>query len=199
MARNDGELLSQRRLDQSAPRYLRPSLSLQDATRHSHLGTSAGACALQPGGVEPVNLHQVEKIAEAVLYEGYMLYPYRISSIKNRQRFNFGVLYPESYCERQLGSEASSMQTECLLKSTPDTRLTVAVRFLQIVRRSVGRLRPPGSEMPQGVEPEFELVDRLELAGRVDQPWQEAFERELTYTALDPASLSSHSTGTFKI
>ena len=113
-----------------------------------------------------MNLHQVEKIAEAVLYEGYMLYPYRISSIKNRQRFNFGVLYPESYCERQSGSEASSMQTECLLRTTSDTRLTVKVRFLQIVRRSVGRLRPPESEKPQGVEPEFELVDRLELAGR---------------------------------
>jgi hydrogenase maturation protease len=144
-----------------------------------------------------VNLQQVEKIAEAVLYEGYMLYPYRISSIKNRQRFNFGVLYPEAYCDRQLGSEASAMQTECLLRTTPDTRLTVKVRFLQIVRRSVGRVRPPGSELQQGVEPEFELVDRLEFAGRVHQPWQEAFERELSYTALDPASLSSRPIMTF--
>ena len=28
----------------------------------------------------------VEKIAGAILYEGYILYPYRPSSIKNRQR-----------------------------------------------------------------------------------------------------------------
>jgi len=43
-----------------------------------------------------VNLEQVERIAEAVLYEGYMLYPYRPSSVKNQQRWNFGVLYPPS-------------------------------------------------------------------------------------------------------
>jgi hydrogenase maturation protease len=145
-----------------------------------------------------VNLSQVEKIAEAVLYEGYMLYPYRISSIKNRQRWNFGVLYPQAYCDRQSGSEASSMQTECLVRATPATRLTVKVRFLQIVRRSVGRLSNPGSEEQEGVTPDFELVDRLELAGRVHQPWQEAFERELSYTALDPASLSTCPTMTFK-
>ena len=145
-----------------------------------------------------MNLSQVEKIAEAVLYEGYMLYPYRISSIKNRQRFNFGVLYPESYCERQLGSDASSMRTECLVRSAPDTRLTVKVRFLQIVRRSVGRIRNPGSDEPEGMTPDFELVERLELAGRVHHPWQEAFERELSYTALDPASFSSSPIMTFK-
>lgn len=144
-----------------------------------------------------MNLSQVEKIAEAVLYEGYMLYPYRISSIKNRQRWNFGVLYPQAYCDRQSGSEASSMQTECLLRTTPDTRMTVKVRFLQIVRRSVGRLRRPESEKPQRVEPEFELVDRLELADRVYQPWQEAFERELSYSSLDPVLLSPSSATTF--
>ena len=51
-----------------------------------------------------MNLDQVEKIAEAVLYEGYMLYPYRPSSVKNQQRWNFGVLCPRSYCEKQQGS-----------------------------------------------------------------------------------------------
>jgi len=126
-----------------------------------------------------------------VLYEGYMLYPYRISSIKNRQRWNFGVLYPASYCELQSGFEASSLQTECLLKTTPFTRLTVKVRFLQIVKRSIGRLRNPGQGELEGIEPEIDLVDRLELAGRIYRPWEEAFERELTYAALGPASLHS--------
>jgi len=35
----------------------------------------------------------VDQIAAAVLYEGYMLYPYR-PSVKNRQRWTFGGLYP---------------------------------------------------------------------------------------------------------
>jgi hypothetical protein len=138
-----------------------------------------------------MNLDQVEKIAEAVLYEGYMLYPYRPSSVKNQQRWNFGVLCPRSYCEKQQGSEAWRMQTECLVKATDSTRLTVKVRFLQIVPRSVGRLRPAGLELPPSPEPEFDPVDRLEVGGRVYQPWQEAVEREVSVDALNPAALSS--------
>ena len=57
----------------------------------------------------------VERIANAVLYEGYMLYPYRPSAVKNQQRFNFGVLYPREYCELQAGSDNWQMQTECLV------------------------------------------------------------------------------------
>jgi hydrogenase maturation protease len=138
-----------------------------------------------------VNLEQVERIAEAVLYEGYMLYPYRISSIKNRQRWNFGVLYPPSYCERCTGAESNFMQTECLVKKTSGTRITVNVRFLQIVRRSIGKLRTPGREEPEDVTPDFRLVNSLEVGGRVYQPWQEAFEREVGREALNPEMLSS--------
>jgi hydrogenase maturation protease len=63
-----------------------------------------------------MNTKHVDAIAKAVLYEGYMLYPYRPSSVKNRQRFNFGVLYQKSYSEAQTGSDAWSMQTECLVQ-----------------------------------------------------------------------------------
>jgi hypothetical protein len=137
-----------------------------------------------------VNFDRVEKIAEAVLYEGYMLYPYRPSSVKNQQRWNFGVLCPRSYCELQQGSEAWMMQTECLIKTTASTRFVAKIRFLQIVRRSVGKLRTPGREEREGVEPEFDFVDRLEVGGRVYQPWEEAVEREHTSSLMDPATLS---------
>jgi hydrogenase maturation protease len=138
-----------------------------------------------------LNLQPVEKIAEAVLYEGYMLYPYRPSSVKNQQRWNFGVLYPMDYCEQHGGLEPFSMQTECLLKADSSTRLTVKVRCLQVVQRSIGRLSGGEAQAPEGEEPEIELVDRLELCGRVYQPWQEAVEREFSYEALDPAALTS--------
>lgn len=131
-----------------------------------------------------MNLEQVEKIAEAVLYEGYMLYPYRPSSVKNQQRWNFGVLYPPSWCNTQFSSDRCSMQTECLLKTDSSTRLTVKVRFLHIVQRSIAKLTTP-SAAPSASE--LEPVARLELAGRVYQPWQEAVERELCYEGLDPA------------
>ena len=132
-----------------------------------------------------MNLDRVEKIAEAVLYEGYMLYPYRPSSVKNQQRWNFGVLYPPSWCDTNSGSDRSSMQTECLLKTDSSTRLTVKVRFLHIVQRSIAKLTHVIGNTQR--EPDLELVDRLELAGRVYQPWQEAVERELSYEGLDPA------------
>ena len=92
-----------------------------------------------------MNLGVVDQIAKAVLYEGYMLYPYRPSSVKNRQRWNFGVLCPRSYSEAQNGCEAWTMQTECLVQGSSLTRLEGRVRFLQLVARSVGELTTPVS------------------------------------------------------
>jgi len=138
-----------------------------------------------------VNFDRVEKIAEAVLYEGYMLYPYRPSSVKNRQRWNFGVLCPRSWSEHEQGSEAWTMQTECLVKAGSSARLTVKVRFLQIVQRAIGTLHTPRHEMPVGAKPEFDLVDHLEIGGRVFRPWQEAAEREHTSAAMSLDSLAS--------
>jgi hydrogenase maturation protease len=133
-----------------------------------------------------VNLDQVEKIAEAVLYEGYMLYPYRPSSVKNQQRWNFGVLYPPSWCGARFSTDSCRMQTECLLRTEASTRLTVKVRFLHIVQRSIAKLATQALRTPPSDDPVLQPVDRLELAGRVYQPWQEAVERELSYDDLDP-------------
>ena len=132
----------------------------------------------------------VEKIAEAVLYEGYMLYPYRASAVKNQQRWNFGVLCPRSYSELQDGSEAWTMQTECLLQVDSSTRLNVKIRFLQIVNRSVGRLTHPLHDLPEDTGAEFEVIDRLEVVGQTFVPWQEAMEREVTVSPLHAATPS---------
>jgi len=139
-----------------------------------------------------VNLEQVERIAEAVLYEGYMLYPYRPSSVKNQQRWNFGVLYPPSWC-RQAGYDRSNMQTECLLKAESSTRLTVKIRFLQIVQRSVAQVVSLDDDPFETPLPDLKPVDRLEIRGRVYQPWQEAVERELSFEDLDPADFATMS------
>jgi hypothetical protein len=82
-----------------------------------------------------MNVSVVEKIADAVLYEGYILYPYRPSAVKNRQRFNFGVLYPRQYCDLQLETEAWQMKTECLVLGSTSTTIEVKVRFLQLATR----------------------------------------------------------------
>jgi hypothetical protein len=137
-----------------------------------------------------MNLAAVDKIAKAVLYEGYMLYPYRPSSVKNQKRWNFGVLCPQSYSEAQNGSEAWTMQTECLVEGSSVTELEVRVRFLQLVTRSVGELSMPTSELLPDESPEFRLVERLVVNGRVYQAWQEAIERELCLPVLNVEALS---------
>ena len=71
-----------------------------------------------------MNRPLVDRIARAVLYEGYMLYPYRSSALKNSRRLTFGTLYPERTGQR------SYFQAECLLLGAPETRLSVLVRFL---------------------------------------------------------------------
>jgi hypothetical protein len=82
-----------------------------------------------------VNARAVERIANAVLFEGYLLYPYRVSALKNRQRWNYGVVYPRAYSEVCGVDEPWFMQTECLLLGNPATTLDIKVRFLRLVER----------------------------------------------------------------
>jgi len=84
-----------------------------------------------------MNAKLIEDIASAVLYEGYLLYPYRASALKNQQRWNFGVLYPRAYAEQQSGADAWLSQTECLVRAQTDTKLSVRLRFLQLDTRSL--------------------------------------------------------------
>lgn len=108
-----------------------------------------------------MNLARVDQIAKAVLYEGYMLYPYRPSSVKNRQRWNFGVLYPHGYCHAEGGTDACSLRTECLVTGTASTSLEVRLRFLQLQLRRTRR-----SNETENVAPE--------------DGWQEAVERDVS-------------------
>jgi hypothetical protein len=81
----------------------------------------------------------VEKIAAAVLYEGYLLYPYRRSAVKNQRRFNFGVLAPRAYCDAQPPhSENAVMQTECLVADADDSTINIKIRFLHLIELSKG-------------------------------------------------------------
>ncbi|MFI7404139.1 hypothetical protein ACIBW9_27290 [Streptomyces sp. NPDC049541] len=98
---------------------------------------------------------QLSAVADAVLYEGYLLYPYRRSSAKNRVRWQFGVLFPRTWVERDgpvvphvSGSADSWYQrTEVLLRILePGATLRVRLRYLQLQRKQVeetghGRLR----------------------------------------------------------
>ena len=83
-----------------------------------------------------MNLALAENIADAVLYEGYILYPYRPSSVKNRQRWTFGGVYPRAFAEAQSGADAWQVQSEILLQGEATTRLEIRVRFLHLQERA---------------------------------------------------------------
>ena len=78
----------------------------------------------------------VRAIADAVLYEGYVLWPYRRSALKNAQRWTFGGVYPRAHAAgRAPGDDPCVMQTQCLLEGTDEARVSVDVRFLHVVHR----------------------------------------------------------------
>ena len=126
-----------------------------------------------------MNLARAETIVRTVLYEGYILYPYRASSIKNLQRWTFGGLFPETWAGSGQTGDPCRMQTQCLLRGGPATRLEVRVRFLHLMHRQVGGLSEPLIELPAGAEPAFTAVEALEVDGEQHLTWQEAIEREV--------------------
>lgn len=112
-----------------------------------------------------MNADLVRRIADAVLYEGYLLWPYRKTALKNQQRFTFGGVYPPAWEER------SCIQAQLLLEGGEDAEVEVRVRFLHIVERQVLKGGPP----PAAGEP----IDELEAGGERWVSWEEAVEREL--------------------
>jgi hypothetical protein len=122
-----------------------------------------------------VSFERARRIADAVLLEGYVLYPYRASSAKNRWRFPFGVLAPRAWSEAG-GCEAWWMEAQCLLEPGAAPRLRGRLRFLHARRRSVeardaadGTLRPVGA---------------LDAGGRLEVAWDEGEVREVDLEAV---------------
>ncbi|HEY1921868.1 MAG TPA: hypothetical protein VGG44_03800 [Tepidisphaeraceae bacterium] len=125
-----------------------------------------------------MNRAMVDRLAHALLYEGYILYPYR-PSVKNHQRWTFGGLYPKAWSDAQDGTDPWIMQTQCLVHGGENARISVAVRFLHLVDRTVGQLRKPLTQLPTDRDPEFDLVRTLKIGEKEYQPWQEAIERDV--------------------
>jgi hypothetical protein len=95
------------------------------------------------------------EVANAVLYEGYLLYPYRASSRKNQVRWQWGVLVPTAYAAAGHGEHDTS-HSECLLEPGADPVLHVRLRFLQLQHRSGGE--GPVPEFDEAVEHEVDAV-----------------------------------------
>ncbi len=108
-------------------------------------------------------------VANAVLYEGYLLYPYTASARKNQMRWQFGVVVPQAYARAGSG-EAAEQQTEVLLEHEGAPLVEVRLRFLQVEARRV--------ESRSGAS--FEPVDSLAVNGTTHLTFDEAIARAVT-------------------
>ncbi|UQX00046.1 hypothetical protein [Streptomyces sp. RerS4] len=116
-------------------------------------------------------------VADAVLFEGYVLYPYRASAAKNRMRWQFGVLVPPAWAPAQ--QEPTFQRTEILMEPRGAATLRAELRFLHAQRRTVQEARPDGA---------FAEVPELNLPDRVLLPWDEGTEERIELT-VDVAEL----------
>ena len=129
-----------------------------------------------------MNQALIDSIVQAVLYEGYILYPYRpATAVKKDERFAFGRVYPESYTKGSHGAELCQMQTECLVDGPPASSVDITVRFLHPMAREIGALATPLHELPahQGNPDFFQVVPALVVEGERYETRQEAVERTI--------------------
>ncbi|MEO7069361.1 MAG: hypothetical protein ABI131_02600 [Nostocoides sp.] len=118
-----------------------------------------------------MSLDLVRAVADAVLYEGYLLYPYRASSSKNQSRWQFGVLGPPGAAAAGLG-EDSGMAMECLVAPAEQPGfLTLQLRFLHLQVREAQQRGAGGDYLP---------VESLAVAGGWVLSWDEAVEQQIT-------------------
>jgi hypothetical protein len=120
-----------------------------------------------------MTLTAARQVADAVLYEGYLLYPYRASSPKNQVRWQFGILGPAGAAAAGVGEE-TSMSAEVVLEAQPGATLDIYVRFLQVQARVVQRRTDDG----------WAPVDELLVNGTRWIPFHEAVACEIPLLTL---------------
>jgi len=120
-------------------------------------------------------------IADAVLYEGYLLYPYRANSAKNQTRWQFGVLGPAGASDAGIG-EDDSLSAQVLVAPHGNPTVSIVVRFLQLQHRGVEKDIGGGT---------FEPADELSSGSQSWLRWDEAVEREIPFGPIDIELLAS--------
>jgi hypothetical protein len=122
----------------------------------------------------------VDTVAAAILYEGYLLWPYRRSAQKNQQRWTFGGVYPRAYSQASDTNDPSHIQTQMLvLGDSPSVAVTV--RFLRVIERRVARQHAAGH---------LDFVDALQVGQERYLAWEEATERHITLAGLQLSALA---------
>jgi hypothetical protein len=127
-------------------------------------------------------LDRAKAIADAIMYEGYLLYPYRRSSGKNQVRWQFGVLTPPAWADAHglldtsvAGSaESPWQQTECLVLALTAATVRIRLRFLHVQRKVTEERTADGVYRP---------VDRIDVGNSTHLSFDEAVPQEFEVEA----------------
>lgn len=106
-------------------------------------------------------LEHARKVADAVMVEGYALYPFRASAPKNWFRWTFGVLAPRVWSEAG-GCEPWWLESQVLITGG-SARISGELRFYQVVRRRVEKRSGAG----------YVPASELDAGGRLVVGWDE--------------------------
>jgi hypothetical protein len=117
-------------------------------------------------------------VADAVLYEGVVLYPYRRSAAKNVTRFQFGVVSPPGSA-----GERHQVTGQCIVDARPGARLVARLRFLRLQHRSVEE---------RGVDGRYRPVDTLAVDGTLHTTWDEVVAEQVDAELALPAEGPAH-------
>lgn len=157
------------------------------ATRHA-ARTAAAAADL---------FADVRSVADAILYEGYLLYPYRQSSPKNRVRWQFGVLTPRSWIDEQCvpdpgvagAAESWFQQVHFLAEVPAGAHLSLRLRCLHLQRKECFAIGANGhcepvAELSDGTTSHMSFDEAQEFEAEVELPFADllAGQQELPVT-----------------
>jgi hypothetical protein len=112
------------------------------------------------------SLARARALADAIMMEGYALYPYRATAPKNRYRWTFGVLAPRAWSEAG-GCEPWWLEVQLLVAGTP-TRVHAELRGFQIDRRDLE-------------DDEGRPVGELVLDGELVLAWDDGIARTIAF------------------
>lgn len=129
-----------------------------------------------------MNRELARKVADSVLYESFMLYPYPPAALKNRQRWSFGILYPAAYPEVALGTERISLHAECLVETTANATIHAQFRFLHLFSRQYAAI----------VDGVSEPVPSLFVDDQRFDSWDEPIERSVEFPVSILAATQQH-------
>ena len=129
--------------------------------------------------------HTASGVADAVLYEGYVLYPYHATNGKNHGgvRFQWGVLAAPAWLAVD-SWERTTMRTELIVDPGTEPQIAVRLRFLQLQHRALEAVDADGN---------FVRTEKLEVGDRVWMEWDEAIEREIDLAVLSLLPLAQAS------